>query len=325
MPKISVIIPTYNREKLVGETIQSVLRQTFTDLEVIVVDDGSTDNTKAVVDSYTDPRIKYVYQENRGASAARNKGIKISKGDYIAFLDSDDLYLENALKKSFDALESHKQVGFSYGQAYMMMRGDVIRIRKNPFHNSSTVIDSVKQIRELLSDFFSSPITMSTLVVKRYYVEEIGGFDEDLWFWEDGHFFIRMAKRSPSFYIAEPLIFRRLHSAQLNIVTKPGKEKAFPLILAEVFEDPDISPQCMNLKDKVYSDFFIYGMAQSVYRFDGKRARRFLRKSIRFYPRVIFCREMLRILYLYLASLMPDLLWLKVRDFKRRFRYLPPF
>ncbi len=320
-----MVIPTYNREKLLGETIQSVLRQTFTDFELIVVDDGSTDNTKAVVESYKDPRIRYVYQENRGASAALNTGINISAAEYIAFLDSDDLYLEAALEKSVNSLESHKQVGFSYGQTYRMrLGGKVYRRRKSPFHSSSTLIDSIEQVRELLSERVSAcPISLPTLTVRRSCLERIGGFNEDLWYCEDFHLFIRLAKRYPSFYIAEPLTYCREHRGQITCVCKPGKEKAFPLILAEVFNDPAISPQCMDLNRKAHSYFFS-AMAGSVYGVNMKLARQYLRNSLKFYPGVIFCREMLHIIYIYLSSLLPDRIRLKMRDFKRPFRYLPP-
>lgn len=96
-PFFTIIIPTYNRAHMLSKAIESVLAQTFHDWELIIVDDGSTDNTKDVVTAYTDSRIKYIYQENAERSAARNKGIENAKGEYISFLDSDDYYLDNRL------------------------------------------------------------------------------------------------------------------------------------------------------------------------------------------------------------------------------------
>ena len=93
----SIIIPTYNRENHLPKAIESVLSQSFTDWELIIVDDGSTDNTSDVVASYNDPRIKYIYQENAERSAARNNGIRNAKGEWICFLDSDDVYLNQHL------------------------------------------------------------------------------------------------------------------------------------------------------------------------------------------------------------------------------------
>jgi len=91
MPKVSVIIPTYNYGRFLGEALQSVLDQTFDDFDLIVVDDGSTDNTKEVVASFEDNRIKYIYQQNRGVAAAQNVGILASKGEYVALLGADDV------------------------------------------------------------------------------------------------------------------------------------------------------------------------------------------------------------------------------------------
>jgi len=91
MPEISVIIPTYNRSSLAREAVESVLAQTFADFEVLVIDDGSTDNTKQVIESIQDNRIKYSYKDNGGVSSARNMGIGNASGAFIAFLDSDDL------------------------------------------------------------------------------------------------------------------------------------------------------------------------------------------------------------------------------------------
>ena len=98
-PFFSVIIPTYNRAKLVCEAIESVFNQTFKDFELLIVDDGSTDNTKEVLKPYlSDPRVKYIYQENKKRAVARNNGIRNSKSEWIAFLDSDDLWIEDHLE-----------------------------------------------------------------------------------------------------------------------------------------------------------------------------------------------------------------------------------
>ncbi|HKK53946.1 MAG TPA: glycosyltransferase family A protein [Patescibacteria group bacterium] len=102
-PKISVIIPTYNRANFLPRAIKSVLNQTFKDFELIIVDDGSTDNTKEVINNYlkNDDRIKYIYQQNSGGPPKpKNTGIKIAKGEYIAFLDSDDEWFKDKLKKT---------------------------------------------------------------------------------------------------------------------------------------------------------------------------------------------------------------------------------
>ncbi|WP_137652106.1 glycosyltransferase family 2 protein, partial [Bifidobacterium moukalabense] len=99
MPKVSVVIPTFNRADTIGDSIKSVLEQTFKDFEVVVVDDGSTDNTESIIASLGDSRIKYVMQDNAGACAARNNGIRHAHGEYIAFQDSDDHWMPRKLEK----------------------------------------------------------------------------------------------------------------------------------------------------------------------------------------------------------------------------------
>ena len=103
---VSVVIPTYNREKTITKAVQSVLDQTYTDLEVIIVDDGSKDQTKSVIDNIKDERVKYFFQKNSGACIARNAGIQYAKGDYIAFHDSDDIWRKDKLEKQMQALLS---------------------------------------------------------------------------------------------------------------------------------------------------------------------------------------------------------------------------
>ncbi|GIU81227.1 MAG: glycosyltransferase [Acidobacteria bacterium] len=109
MPYFSVIIPTYNRAQFIKQTIESVLNQTFTDFEIIVVDDGSTDNTKEVVESIKDERIVYHYKRNEERSVARNTGVKLARGEYVTFLDSDDLLYENHLQTALEMVEKYNQ------------------------------------------------------------------------------------------------------------------------------------------------------------------------------------------------------------------------
>ncbi len=113
MPKVSVIIATYNRTHFVCEAIESVLNQTFPDFEIIVIDDGSIDNTKQVLEKYAS-RIQYIFQENKGRAEARNTGIKNAKCEYIAFLDDDDIWLPNKLEKQVIFLDSHPDIELVY-------------------------------------------------------------------------------------------------------------------------------------------------------------------------------------------------------------------
>ena len=112
-PSVSVIIPVYNRKDFIAEAIESVLAQTYTDFEIIVVDDGSPEDMKDVLGLYLQ-KIKYVYQENKGLAAARNTGIRNSSGKYVAFLDDDDLFERRKLEKQTEILETHPELGFVF-------------------------------------------------------------------------------------------------------------------------------------------------------------------------------------------------------------------
>ena len=104
-PNFSVIIPTYNREDFINSAIDSVWGQTFSDFDLIVIDDGSTDRTRESVEEYQDSRLRYFYQNNKGVSSARNRGIKESKGKYLAFLDSDDTWVDTKLERTAEYIK----------------------------------------------------------------------------------------------------------------------------------------------------------------------------------------------------------------------------
>ncbi|MBU4376294.1 MAG: glycosyltransferase family 2 protein, partial [Candidatus Omnitrophica bacterium] len=110
MPKVSVIIPAYNCAKFVDGTIISVLKQDFSDYEMVIIDDGSTDNTYEAISRFSDRRIKYIHQINQGVGAARNTGIQKSNGEYLCFLDCDDIFLANSISKRVAFLDKYKEV-----------------------------------------------------------------------------------------------------------------------------------------------------------------------------------------------------------------------
>ncbi len=122
MPVVSVIIPTYNRADMLDEALRSVFAQTYKDFEVIVVDDGSTDHTRSVVDKYPH-RVRYVHQENQGHALAKNTGIAAADGGYIAFLDDDDTWLPRKLELQMDVLENNPDVDLVYGAGYRVQGG----------------------------------------------------------------------------------------------------------------------------------------------------------------------------------------------------------
>ena len=138
-PLVSVIIPTYNRKHLLKEALGSVFSQTYKNLQVIVVDDGSTDNTQDIISDFKDKRITYIKQGHRGASSARNKGIENAKGEYTAFLDSDDRWLPTKIEKQMDVFKNSKvNPGVVYcGIEYMDENGKKIRGERLPAYRGN--------------------------------------------------------------------------------------------------------------------------------------------------------------------------------------------
>jgi len=208
VPKVSVILPCYNGDKFIRETLESALYQTYNDIEIIVVDDGSTDDSKAIIKSFSDPCIKYFYKENEGVSVARNHGIRFSKGKYIAFLDSDDLWLPEKIELQLKEIERQKDIYFVCSGFYLIdSRGQVL--------DKIKVKNSTNILKDLLLDgnIIGPP---SSVLVKREVFKSIGDFDPFLSTSADWDLWIRIAQRYPLAYIDKPLIKYRIHEAGMH-------------------------------------------------------------------------------------------------------------
>ena len=199
-PTVSVILPTYNRAHVIGRAIQDVLEQTYRDLELIIVDDGSTDNTEEIVSKMDDGRIRYIqHEKNRGANAARNTGIAIAKGEYIAFQDSDDEWLPEKLEKQIYVFKkAPKNTGVVY-TGFWRFEGNQKRYIPSPKikQKEGNICNKI-----LHSNFIGTP----TAVVKRECFEKAGIFDENLPRLQDWELFIRISKCYLFKCIDEPLV-----------------------------------------------------------------------------------------------------------------------
>lgn len=192
---VSVIIPTYNRETLVVRSVGSVLTQTYENLELHLIDDGSQDNTKrAVAPFFPDSRFHYHYQPNQGQSVARNLGIEKSKGNLIAFLDSDNYWLPDKLRLQTDFLNQNNGFDILYSS------GVVVDENGNRLNRPPVKRHTGKILGQLLQGNF---ISNNTVLVKRYCFEEMGGFDEGLRVAEDYDLWLRFATRYRFLYHPE--------------------------------------------------------------------------------------------------------------------------
>jgi glycosyltransferase involved in cell wall biosynthesis len=207
-PVFSVIIPTFNRAALVTEAVRSVLQQTFGDFEIVVVDDGSSDDTREALRPYAG-RIRYVHQENAGVAAARNRGIAESRGEYLAFLDSDDLFAPRMLEQARCTFEDHPEAGAVFtAEIEMDAQGRPRRVitkrTRGDFFTPAGMIGRDTHIGSGRPG-----------VVRRRWVQKLGGYDESLRCAVDCDLWIRYSFHMPMVLQPEPLVFRRLHSSNL--------------------------------------------------------------------------------------------------------------
>ena len=201
-PTVSVIIPTYNRAHLVGRAIKSVLNQTYQDFEIIVVDDGSADNTEEVVKSLKDERIRYIkHDKNRGAAAARNTGIKATRGEYIAFQDSDDEWLPEKLEKQMEVFESAPpEVGVVYTDMQRVSENGEVTYWYSPEITSGNLVNNKTLYYQVLN------LGIQAVVVRKSCFDKVGLFDERFPSLEDLELFIRLSRSCRFYHIKEPLV-----------------------------------------------------------------------------------------------------------------------
>lgn len=209
-PKVSVIIPVYNGEKYIREAIDSVLNQTFEDFEIIVIDDGSTDSTPMILKDYGN-KIRWKSQKNRGQASALNTGMKMAKGEYIAYLDADDICLPERLEIQVKYLDEHPDVGLVYADFYQIdENNNILRtIKSQPFDDFL-----------LLQQW--SFIARSTVMHRRACFDEVGVFDESITGKDDWDMWVRISERFEMGYIDQPLLKYRIHKESTSSV-RPEK------------------------------------------------------------------------------------------------------
>lgn len=209
MPKVSVILPTYNCREYLSDSVPSVLRQTFKDWELVIVDDGSTDGTEDLVRTrFADPRVNYVKQDHSGLSAARNKGIEVSGGEYIAFLDADDIFLDRKLEAQVSFLENHPKAGITYTGEKYFFENDRDKQFESPHEKlSGDLLFFLKR---------SNFIHVSTVMIKAG-IARRAGFDPDLKSHEDWDYFLKLSAAGNRFwYIPESLTLVRVRKRSMT-------------------------------------------------------------------------------------------------------------
>ncbi len=297
-PKVSVVIPTYNRAHLISRAIQSVLDQTYQDLEIIIVDDGSTDNTEEIVKSFKDERIRFIrYDKNKGASAARNTGIRASKGEYIAFQDSDDEWFPDKLEQQMKVFRiSPPEIGVVYSGFYRIeadkkiyVPSDFITQKEGNIHN------------ELLKgNFVGTP----AVLIKKECFENTKYFDENLPALEDWELWIEISKHYVFKYVNKPLLYTYSTRDSVNL-NESNMLKAHEIIIKKHLDD-------FKKNKKILSDNYFFLGTWLCSNGDFKKGRIYLTNSIK------VNNLNLKAMSTLFVSLLGQSVYFKVRDFYRK-------
>ena len=230
--KVSVVIPTHNLAGLVKEAIQSVLDQTYQDFEIIVVDDGSTDDTRAVIATIGDPRLQYIYQENRGLAGARNTGIALARGEYIAFLDADDVFLPNKLMDQTSVLDSQPDLGLVAG-GYVFTDEAGQPVAEQRHWQDSPQLD-------VKTWLYGCPFIVNAVLVRREWLSRVGGFDPALRRVEDRDLWLRLAYHGCRMAWSPDIVcVYRMREGQMVRDGRSQKENTLA-VLEKFFAQPDL-------------------------------------------------------------------------------------
>jgi glycosyltransferase involved in cell wall biosynthesis len=244
--KASIIIPTYNRANFIEETIKSVLSQTMKNLEVIIVDDGSTDGTKEIIKNLAtnDDRIKYLYQENCGRpSVPRNIGFKNSTGEYISFLDSDDIWLPQKLEKQIELFEKDKSGKLGFVDCkYIIIGENSEEIKQN--YSSHGYRGNI--LKQMLKDHLI--ITPGSVLIKRSIINTVGLLDERLKCLDDWDMWLRISKHYKIDFVNKKLFKYRVHKNSFTVnLSMDNKRHDVVLIFGKNIENYRLySPQNMK-------------------------------------------------------------------------------
>ncbi|MEK6715275.1 MAG: glycosyltransferase family 2 protein [Candidatus Omnitrophota bacterium] len=331
MTKLSIIVPTYNCAKYINEAIESILNQSFKDYEIIVVDDGSTDNTKDALSPYIEKGlIKYIYQENQGPGAARNTGINQAQGKYICFLDSDDVLLENSLLKRVDFLEKYSNLDMLFTD-YICENANSRNARlkslnfMNKLNNSIEYKDNGCLIFN--SNFYNDylkftiwPIWTGTVMLKKNIINDIGMFRTDISIAEDVDFWIRIIRKYKVGFINEALSCYKTMQSNLTKNYEQYIAKGAQLRIAILNDElknnkmKQIDSVTIKIiKNKIFLDYLELGR-HYLRNLKIKQARNAFLDSIRY-------RQLPSVAYLLLlASLLPISAQIKLRKLKAYFK-----
>ncbi len=279
-PLISVIIPNYNHTHFISNAIQSVLAQTYSNFEIIVVDDGSTDDSQAVIAGFGD-KVHYIWQENQGLGAARNTGIRAAAGEFVALLDADDQWNPDYLENMILLTDKFSNAGVYYCCAQGIDDEGYLLPQKFGLNPNSTE----NTIKTLLKANFIIP---STVLIRRSVVVECGYFDQHnrgLHGCEDWDLWLRIAPDYELIGTDDCFVRYRIHDSSLS-ANIPGMQRATRAVIEKHFGPDDDQLETWSVdKRRAYGGLYRYYLLTSVQRQgEWRQARDYLRKALQFDP-----------------------------------------
>ena len=267
-PGVSVIIPTYNRSVFLAGAIQSVLDQTHGDFELIVVDDGSTDSTPELVAGYTDYRVRYIRQENRGVSGARNRGLSMARAGICAFLDSDDLWKPRLLEVLAPIFKRDREIGLVYAQSRSRLpNGSLLPVIRGGGEKFPG--------RPLASLLYGDFGCIQTTLVRRTCLERVGGFREEVAGREDYDLYVRLARVCRFHFEAQILAYHGVHPDQTTWCRSRRNRELIQhryAILDQVYADHDLPEDVLAVKPLAYRNAHLDAMVARIGMKDYRQA-----------------------------------------------------
>jgi len=257
----SIIMPVYNGEQYLRQAIDSVLAQTCPHWELVVVDDGSTDSTSAIVHSFSDERIRYTYEQNRGQTTALNRGLELARGEYVTTLDADDWLNADSLQARVDCLAAHEESGVAYGDGYYCNAAGkpVLSFTGHmPSGQQGDVYDTL-----IVSPFYG---TGAAVLVRRQILDQFQiRYDEAIDWCQDWDFYIRLAEKTSFVFTPVIAIFYRLHSSGMTLTMPTGRRLESLLRLRfKVLESPRFLAVLEGQKAAFFYDLLIKDLHERV-------------------------------------------------------------
>jgi glycosyltransferase involved in cell wall biosynthesis len=321
MPKISVVIPAYNAEKTILETIQSVQQQTFNDFELIVINDGSKDETIKKLNTIKDERLKIFSYENGGLPTARNRGISHATGEFISFIDADDLWTPDKLELQLAALEKHPETGVAYSWTICMIETE----KSVSFVKSASIFFEGNVYNKLLLENFIG--SGSNILVRRQAIESTGEFEPTLKSCEDWDFYLRLATSWPFVVIPKNQIIYRKAPGSMTSKAKVMEKEALRVI-KKAYQTAPLELQ--YLKNQSLANLYRYCadlyLTYSTDISEVRQAQRKLWLAIQLNPKILLTRDAQKLsIKLLLKQLLPEkLVGYIIRPIKKLFDVRDP-